>query len=609
MKEDVLKPKGKTILLGNEAIVRGALESGIGLAASYPGTPSSEIGQTFSEIAKEAGIYFEYATNEKVATEVAAGAAFAGVRSMTSMKHFGMNVASDSILPIVYHSVKGGMIIVCADDPGCHSSGQSEQDSRFFARMGHIPVLEPSDPQDCKDFVKFGYKISEKFRLPIILRTTTRVSHASGIVKLDPIIKGKTIGKYTKDYKTRNMPPDILCVHEELNMNMDKLKKITDLNKIIPGKGKIGVITTGVAFCHVMEALERLDLKIPIFKLGMTNPLPEEQIKKFLKELETAIVVEELEPIMEQEISFIAQQANIKTKIIGKNHLPGTCELNQEIVTLAFSEIFKIKIEYVEQKEIKTARRLPTFCPGCPHRASFWSVKQSVPPETVLAGDIGCYILGIYPPTQMEDFVISMGAAQGIAHGIAKSTQQKPVSFIGDSTFFHAGIPALVNDVFNKANSLLIALDNRWTAMTGHQPNPTTGITAMGEPTKALRIEDVGRACGVDNVVIANCYNLRETTQKIKDAYAKPGTSLLVSKGECRLQYMRRSRKEGFKVPIFEIDQKKCIRCNTCVEKYACPAIEKEKDGKVFIDPSLCWGCSACSQVCPVSAISARKET
>jgi indolepyruvate ferredoxin oxidoreductase alpha subunit len=608
MIEDVLRPKGKAILLGNEAIVRGALESGVGLAASYPGTPSSEIGITFADIAKQCGIYFEYGTNEKVATEVAAGAAFSGVRSMTCFKHFGFNVASDSVFPIAYHSVKGGFVIVCADDPGCHSSGQSEQDSRFLGQMGHIPIIEPSDPQECKDFVKYAYKLSEKYRIPVIVRITTRVAHASGVVKLDPIVKGKTIGKYTKDYSMRNMPPDLMCVHEEMNNKLEKIKKDYELNKLVPGKGKVGVITAGVAYFHVREAMNALGLELPILKLGITHPFPEDQVKKFIKELETVIVVEELEPVMENEVIAAAKDANPTLKIIGKNHLPGVCELNQEIVTKVLADLFKLKYEAPTTPKLNLPRRLPTFCPGCPHRATFWAVKQAVPPETIFGGDIGCYILGIFPPTKGQDFICAMGAGAGISHGISKSTMQKPIAFLGDSTFFHSGIPPMVNAVFNKSNIMEVALDNRWTAMTGHQPNPTTGQTAMGDPTKALKIEEVARACGVDNVIVVNAFNIKDTIPRARTLYEKQGPSLMVSKGECRLQYMRRARKEGIKVPTFEIDQKKCIKCNTCVERYACPAIQKDDKNNVYIDKTLCWGCSACSQVCPVSAISVRKE-
>ncbi len=607
MIEDVLKPKGKAILLGNEAIVRGALESGVGLAASYPGTPSSEIGMTFAELAKQAGIYFEYNPNEKVAAEVAAGAAFSGVRSMTCFKHFGFNVASDAILPIVYHGVKAGMVIICADDPGCHSSGQSEQDSRFFARMGHIPLLEPSDPQECKDYVKYAYKLSEKFKIPILIRTTTRVAHASGIVKLDPIIKSKTVGQFNKGGEMNNMPPTLLQRHAELNDMLEKIKKMNELNKIVPSKGKTGIITNGVAYHHTCEAMKELNLTLPILKLGLTYPFPEDIVKKFIKELETVVVIEELEPILEMDTIKAAKENNPHLKIIGKNHIPGYCELNQEIVKEVLAELFNITIEKPKEIKLDIPRRLPTFCPGCPHRATFWSIKHAVPPETPFGGDVGCYILGIFPPPKMEDFVLCMGASQGVIHGIAKSTKQKPIGFIGDSTFFHAGMPGIVNTVFNKSNVMTVALDNRWTAMTGHQPNPSTGLTAMGDPTKALRLEEVTRSLGVGDVVVVNAFNIKDTILRARDMYSRQGPSMMVSKGECRLQYMRRARHEGTKVPVFEVDQKKCIKCGTCYEKYACPAILKTDKGYSFIDPALCWGCSACSQVCPVGAISVKR--
>lgn len=623
MKTDVLKKSGKAILLGNEAIARGALEAGMGLGAAYPGTPSSEIGMTLAKVAKDVGVYFEFATNEKVAAEVAAGAAFSGVKSLVCFKHFGYNVASDSIFPLPYHGVKAGMVIVCADDPGCHSSGQSEQDSRYFSRMSHMPLLEPADPQECKDFVKVAYKLSEKLEIPVVIRITTRVSHAGGVVKLDPIPKAVTKGKYDQGKATRNLPPEIMDIHHELDVKLSKvhdLMKNEKLNFIEDGKGKVGVIANGVAYHYVKESFKELDVNLPLLKLGLTWPFPEEIVKKFLKGLDTVLVVEELEPVMETEIKAIAKEVNPKIKVCGKDKIPGFCELRQEIVTDILGGILKKKFKKVgkiQQKlptfcadckiKLDIPKRLPTFCPGCSHRATFWEVKQVVPRETPFGGDIGCYLLGLYPPYNASDFIISMGAASGVCHGMTKVVDHKPVVFVGDSTFFHAGMPGLVNSVFNKGDMVTVCLDNRWTAMTGHQPNPGTGQTAMGDETKSLKIEDVGKGLGVDHVYVMNAYNIKDSIAKMKEAHSQKGSVLVVSKGECRLQFMRRARHKGIKIPVFKIDKDKCTKCGTCLEQFGCPAIQKNEKGEYFIDASNCWGCSACSQVCPSGAIHIKK--
>lgn len=608
MKSDVLKKKGKAILLGNEAIVRGALEAGVMFAAAYPGTPSSEIGMTFAKLAKSVGAYFEFSSNEKVATEVAAGAAFSGVKSLVCFKHFGFNVASDSIYPLAYNGVQAGMVIVVADDPGCHSSGQSEQDSRYFPRIGHMPLLEPADPQECKDFTKFAFSLSEKLNIPVIIRITTRVAHASSVVNLGKILKGKRKGKFKKGNAHRTMPPDMINVHAELNDKLHKLSVNNKINFVKPGKGRVGIIANSVAYHYVCEAMKELKLNLPVLKLGLTWPFPETVVKNFIKNLDKVLIVEELEPVIEKEVSAVAKDTNPKLKVIGKTHIPDICELRQELVMKALAKITNKKYSVPEEVKLKLPKRLPTFCPGCPHRATFWSVKKAVPKDTVFGGDIGCYIMGIFPPTNMTDFVISMGASEGVSHGVAKATDKKPVAFIGDSTFFHAGMPGLVNTVFNKSNMMTVCLDNRWTAMTGHQQNPGTGMTAMGDKTKALKIEEIGKAFELDNVTVVNAYNLKDTTEKVKDVYKKSGSSLIVSKGECRLQFMRRARHKGIKVPVFEIDPEKCTKCGICLEKFGCPAIQRTKDGTYFIDKAVCWGCSACAQVCPVNAISPVKK-
>lgn len=606
----------KVILLGNEAIVRGALESGVGFASTYPGTPASEIGDTFAEIAKQAGIYFEYSTNEKVALEAAGGAALCGVKSLVSFKHFGLNVASDSLMPLAYVGTSG-LVVVVADDPNCWSSAQSEQDSRWYARLAHIPMLEPSDPQECKDFTKLAFQISKKFELPVIIRTTTRVSHARGPVKLGKIIKGKTKGKFIKNLeKFNSLPPHTLRMHEDLLKKMENVQKLNEklkINFVVNDKVKsdFGIIASGVSFNYVIEALDDLKIKLPVLKLSLTYPLPEKKIKNFIKRFRVLLIVEELDDLVEREIKALAKDTNPDLKIFGKNLLPKAGEFTEEIVASAIGKItgkkLSIKLEenLKKYKEIKIARRFALMCPGCPHRATFYAAKK-VAKDAVFGGDIGCYILGIYPPLETQDFLFSMGASEGVVHGIKKVSDQKAIVFIGDSTFFHAGIPGLLNIVHNKSNPLVIVLDNRTTAMTGHQPHPGVGITGMGEQTKEVAIDEIAKACKVENVKVVDPFNLNETTKTIKEFLEKKEASVIVARRECQLLAVRRKKREGIKIPAFEIDQNKCTKCGVCLHEFACPAIMK-KDKKIYIDETICTGCAVCVQVCPYNAIRVKR--
>ena len=615
--EKILLSNGKVkkiILMGNEAIVRGALESGVGFASTYPGTPSSEIGDTFARIAKKAGIYFEYSTNEKVALEVAAGAAFSGVRSMASMKQYGVNVAADSLLPVTYIGPNAGMVVAVADDPGCWSSAQSEQDTRYYSRMGHIPMLEPSDPQECKDFVKLAFKLSEKFKIPVFVRTTTRVSHGRGVVKLNKIVKGKTKGFFKKDLKKyNNIPPNTMRLHEELLEKIKNIRKISEKTKInflvnSGVKSKLGIITSGVSFTYVMDALKDLKIKVPILKLSLTYPLPEKKIKNFIKRFKSVLVVEELEPILEKEIHGLAKTVNPKLKIHGKDYLPKSGEYHEDDVIHALTKItgekFSMNLQTHSRRyeQLKKTRRFAIMCPGCPHRATFWAAKIAAGSNTVFGGDIGCYVLGIFPPYYTADFIFSMGASEGIIHGIKKTTDQKTIAFIGDSTFFHAGVPGLINTVFNKSNPLIIVMDNRITAMTGHQPHPGVGRTGMGEKTKEVKIEDIAKACGVKYVKVVDPFNVKKMIKTIKKFLKKDEVSVIVAKRECQLLAVRRKRRAGKKILRFEINQKKCKKCGLCMYYFACPAMYVE-DGKFYIDKNLCTGCGVCAQVCPNKAI------
>ena len=605
----LLQKGGKMLLLSNDAIVRGALEAGIGFAASYPGTPSSEIGDTFSVIAKEAGIYFEWSANEKVATEAAAGAAFSGVRSMTFFKHFGFNVASDSVYPLPYYGVANGMVLIVADDPNGWSSGQSEQDTRRMLQASHMPYLEPSNPQECKDFVKIAFDMSVKFKIPVFLRTTTRVNHVRGVVKLGNLTKGETRGKFLKGRQWNNLPPGVIKRHEQLHALLKELQKASEdspLNFVINknSKSNFGIITSGASFNYVIDALQKLDLQIPVFKVSM-YPYPKSKIAEFIRDKRQILVVEELEPVLETEVKKIAQESGKVTFIHGKDCIPSWGELRIENVIHALNHVLNLKLEEKKANSLPAPSRDPTLCPGCPHRASFWATKSALGRDCVFGGDIGCYILGIYEPIDMQDFIISMGAGTGVSHGISKVSDQKIVSFVGDSTFFHAGIPAIINAVYNKSNFIILILDNRITAMTGHQPHPGAGFTAMQESSSEISIADIARACGAQ-VITVNPFSLKQITQAVRDMSQKKGVKVIIARQDCRLIFMRNARKKGIKVPIFQINQDKCKKCDLCIQ-YSCPAIHLElkgkKPSKYYIDETFCWGCGVCSQICPFQAI------
>jgi len=542
----------KQILLGNEAIVQGALEAGVDFVSTYPGTPASEIGNTFAKIAEKQGIYFEFSTNEKVALEAAIGASFSGLRCLVAMKNFGLNVASDALLPLCYTGIKGPMVIVVADDPSCWSSAQSEENSRAYAYLAHIPMLEPADAQEAKDFTKLAFEISEKFKLPVILRTTTRVAHQRMPVIVNSKFKiqnSKLKGKFVKDVKRFvTMPPRVLEMKEELLEKIEKIKEFAEQNKInkiencLPAEarrakaGKLGIIVSGVSYLYVKEALEKLELDLPILKLGFFYPLPEKKIKNFIKKLKKVLVIEELEPYLEKEIKILAKEINPKLEVLGKDILPQIGELKTEIIISAIGKLINKKIKNCLPAEVLLASgtkagkfkipvRFPRFCPGCPHTMVLTAIKKAAPKGTIFGGDIGCYMMAGLPPHELQDYLLCMGSSIGIAHGIGKSTNQKIIAFIGDSTFFHVGIPALVNIVFNKSNILIIVMDNLITAMTGHQPNP-------GEK---IKIEDVVRACGVKNIKVVDPINIKEMEETIKEFLEKEGVSVIVSRRICAL--------------------------------------------------------------------------
>ena len=615
----------KLLLLGNEAIVRGALEAGVGFASTYPGTPSSEIGDTYFKIFRDAGMYFEYSTNEKVALEIAAGAAHSGVRSMCSMKHVGLNVAADAFMTLLYTGTRGGFVIVSAGDPELHSS-QNEQDNRYYARMSGVPMLEPSTAQEAKEMTRLGFDLSERLCLPVLLRTTTRVNHTTGVVTTRPLPEVTTRGHFERDPTRFVMIPGFArAAHKRLLGILEKAKEESEGSQFnwIEGLGDVGIVTSGVSYTYVKEEIKELGLtKVKVLKLGMTNPLPEKLIGTFLEGLKTVIVVEELEPYLEEAVKKVAFDGSHDVSVYGKQtgHFPVLYEYSPTIVRKGLAtalgleepleELVCEKVSCEEVSAVAPPPRPPVLCPGCPHRATYYAVKKVVGKQDVIySNDIGCYTLGVQPPLRTADAILCMGASVGMAGGFARGSDQKVIAFIGDSTFFHAGVPALINAVHNNHNFVLAILDNSTTAMTGHQPHPGIGSTAASRGTiRALSMEHLVQGCGVEFVRNVDPFDLKVTMEAFKEALEFDGISVVIAKSPCAILADRAKRRSGIEFNTHYIDQEVCTRCKICINTYGCPSfyIVKDKEGgkdEVFINPTLCDGCGGCPQVCPFGAI------
>ena len=612
----------KLLLLGNEAITRGALEAGIDVATTYPGTPSSEIADTFSMIAREATkknknprFYFEYSTNEKVALEVAAAASICGLRSLTCMKHVGLNVASDAFMTYVYIGCKGGHIIVSADDPGCHSS-QNEQDNRYYAIFSGAPMLEPATPQEAKEMTRLGFDISEELKLPILLRTTTRLNHIRGPVETKKLKEPRRKGHFEKNPMLVTTPAVARVRHSELIKTLKKAEELSEKSQFnyVLNFGKPdywGIVTSGVSFNYVKEIVEDLKLNIRILKLGMTHPLPKKMCEKFIKSCKNIIVVEELEPILEDQFKAMAHDIGSNVKIFGKatGHFSRLYEYNPDIIADAFSKIFNIKNPFNKPKEpeITLPNRPPILCPGCPHRATYYAAKKAKPKDVIYPTDIGCYTLGRYKPLEMADLLLCMGSNAGTACGLAIATDQKIISFMGDSTFFHAAIPAIIDAAHHNHDVVITILDNRTTAMTGHQPHPGTDFDGMGRKAKRILVEDVVKGCGINLVEVVDPNKIKETTEAFKRALEFKGPAVVVSKSPCIILENRNKIKRGEDIFIYEINQEKCKKCKICIAQFGCPAFYYGKDESIFIDIQQCNGCGNCATICPFDAIAPKE--
>lgn len=571
-------------MLGNEAFARGLYEAGCKLVSSYPGTPSTEITE---EIAKYDEVYAEWAPNEKVAMEAALGASIAGARSFCGMKHVGLNVAADPLYTAAYTGVNGGMVIAVADDQGMHSS-QNEQDSRHHAIASKVPMLEPSDSAECRDFVKLAYDISEQFDTPVIVRMSTRVAHSQSIVdtqeRIEPELK-----EYTKNPRKYVMMPAFAkgrhVFVEERTKKLAEYAETASLNRIENSESKeLGIITNGAAYQYVKEALGD---SASVLKLGMVNPLPEKLIRDFCAEYKRIIVVEELDGIIESHCRNIGV-----TNIEGKSIFGNIGEISSAQIKKAVLGTENESISLEEEIPV----RPPVMCAGCPHRGLFYCLKKL---DITVSGDIGCYTLGAAAPLNAVDTTICMGASISALHGFNKvrgsESEYKTVAVIGDSTFMHSGMTGLVNIAYNNSNSTVIILDNSITGMTGHQQNPTTGKNLKGDPAAAVDLEKLCRAIGIKRVRVVDPYKLAETEAAIKEELAADEASVIISRRPCALlKYVKHNSP-------FKVDSDKCVGCKQCM-KLGCPAISI-KDGKAVIDHTQCVGCGICMEQCKLGAI------
>jgi len=561
MHELLQDEKGKKLfLLGNEAIVRGALEAGLNVSAAYPGTPSSEIGNNLYAISKDktSGIYFEFSVNEKISMEVAATASATGLRSLTCLKHVGLNVASDVLMTLSYLGTKGGMVIVNADDPSMHSS-QNEQDNRMFAKFAGIPILEPTNPQEAKDMVIEAFELSEKLELPVMLRTTTRISHARGIVELGSLPEDRAFkkGKFIRDPKRWVPVPAVARErHKVLLSRIDEAQKLSNVSKfnVISGNGKKAIISSGVAACYAEDAIFDLNIsdQVSFLRLGFPFPLPKDSIVNFLKDKDEVLVVEELEPFIEDALKNILYDNNLNVRVYGKatSHLPKTFEFNPLQVKNAISKFMGISSDVNPDNlpDLSSVPALPmrppSLCKGCPHTETYMRFKEALKElgteeNTIYPTDIGCYTLGLLPPIQMADFLLCMGSSIGSSAGFSVSTDQKILSFIGDSTFFHSGVSSLINAVFNNHSFCLVVLDNSTTAMTGHQPHPGMSIVPDDYDKTQVPIENVIKGIGIKNLFKINPYKKDESIATIKEALQRPGVTVVISESPCILYYKK----------------------------------------------------------------------
>jgi len=616
---------GKSVfMLGNEVIARGALEAGVSVVSCYPGTPSSEIADTLAGVSKDFGFVMEYSANEKVALEVAGSVAIAGGRSMAIMKHVGLNVASDAFFSLAYMGFSGAMVIVVCDDPFLFSS-QSEEDTRLIARCAYVPVLEPSNAKEAKDMVREAFDISQRFGTPVMLRPTTRISHSNAVVELGVLAQKKRENitwDLEKKWWQQHIVVPAIARPNRLKM-IERTKKIKDffekiqINSFIDKGSEIGILTSGVSHSYVLESIDTLGYQISIMKIGTSFPLPSDKITDFLKGIKKLIVVEEGEPYLEMHAKSLAFDAKLDLDIYGKENgfFPLPYEYNVPIVIKGICNALGIKVpvdyEGIEKKASAAKdlapKRPPTFCPGCPHTATFYALRRATKGEVAFSGDIGCYSLGFLPPFSGIDLMLCMGGSVGMASGLQYVIDKPVVALIGDSTFFHSGLSPLVSAVYNQANFTLFILDNSATAMTGLQPHPGTGELAGGKQGKRLSIEEIVRGIGVEDIKVVNQFQIKDAIKVFKSSIEYKGVSVVICRQPCVLITKGRYKKEGKRFALYYIDEEKCDGCFICSKKLGCPAIIQNTEVAQIL-PESCVGCGVCAQICPHDAIEKREE-
>lgn len=616
----------EVLMLGNEALVRGCLEAGVGFIAQYPGTPTSDIGETFQDLLQNDPELKEYivhhwAINEAVAVSECVGAAWTGSRVLNPLKHVGLNVASDALSVIALNGPgPGAMVLVVGSDPGSLGSHQ-EQNDRFYSWMLHLPVIEPWNPQENKDWIKIAFDISEKFDIPVFFRTSTRVAHSRGIVKLGSIQKPAEKNHFQRNIpKYCSLPPHAINNHIRLYERIEKIRNDIPklgLNRIIPGTNKTGIITSGMPFGYTIEALNQLGLNdVPILKLGMIYPLNYNDIELFLRNLDRVIIIEELEPFLEVNIAEICHQRKINIEVIGQQYFPKYNEFSTGLVAEILAKIFDkqpnqdmLKIqEYYKSFASIIPQRFPTFCAGCPERATLYAIKKATNnlQNTVVCGDIGCYVMSFSPPNECSDLVICMSGGLSAAIGMSTKTKQNIIAFIGDSTFLHSGMSPLGEAVNYDCNLTLVIFENNWVAMTGHQE-------VVGVTNHKLSISKICEAIGVKWLKVADSYDPKELIKTFEQAQKQPGVKVIIIKRECALQANRYRQKEilkikekGEKVKEIIYTIQNCQVCLECTRSLACPAIrltEVEGYEQMQIDEDRCVRCGVCHEICPNHAI------
>ena len=592
--------------MGNEAIALGALAAGVSLVCGYPGTPSTEVLETVAS-RRGSGVYVEWSVNEKTAMEMAGGAAYCGARALVTMKQMGLNVASDPLMCLEYIGVKGGLVVLVADDPGPISS-QTEQDTRHFAAFSKVPCFDPSSAQEAYDMVREAFRFSEEHGTPVFLRPTTRVSHGYASIRImDPEeYEPLPAAAFERNSRWVIFPRLSNRNHrliEERNVRLAGLLSDSPFNRIEPAgepfvSSRKGIAAGGFSYTYAMEAREALG-RLPLLKVGTPFPFPEKKALEFLSGLDEVLCIEELDPVIERSLIYVCGKYGLSTRILGKQtgHMPLSGENTRDSVSAAFASFMGLPAPDVSGPELPPLPvRPPVLCAGCPHRASFYAVKQAMKGQkTIFCGDIGCYTLGNALPLDMVDTCLCMGAGLGIAQSVSHVEPDRSCfAFVGDSTFFASALPGVVNAVYNQASFTLIVLDNSTTAMTGHQPHPGTGRTMMGQVVDKVSIENVLAGIGVRTVETVDPLNLPLAVETVRRVSAKPGVKAVIFRSPCVALSRSASR--------VTVDTRKCIGCQKCIRELGCPALSF-KDGKAFVDTSQCVGCSLCSFVCPVGAL------